>query len=252
MNRLSYRRFAIGMFAAPLLLGLAACGGSKDAGEAVSGEPIAKIAPPEGKQWTDVVSTTEQGGYVMGNPDAPIKLIEFASLTCSHCAHFAEESGVELKQDFVNSGRVSYEFRNFVRDGIDLTAAQLTRCGTPESFFALTDQVFAYQAQIFEKAQSAGDAAFSAAMSQPEEKRGVALAQLTGLLDYFAARGISREQATQCLSDASQAQKLAKLTEAQGTEYSIQGTPTFLVNGQKMESSGWPEVKARLETLGAR
>jgi len=252
MNRISFRHLALGLIVAPLALGLAACDKKDSENGALSGDPIAKVAAPAGKSWMDVVEKTSEGGYRMGNPDAPIKLIEYGSLTCPHCADFAEKSGEELRGTFVNSGRVSFEFRNFVRDPIDLTAAQLTRCGTPESFFALTEQAFANQADMIQKAQAAGDAAYSAAIKQPEDKRGIALAEITGLLDFFAARGIATEQAQACLADSSTAKVLAQITQDQGAQYDINGTPTFLVNGQKAEANAWPELKAQLESLGAR
>jgi protein-disulfide isomerase len=188
----------------------------------------------------------------MGNPDAPIKLIEFASLTCPHCAEFAKTSEPALKDTFVNSGRVSFEFRNFARDAIDLTAAQLIRCAPPESFFALTDQVFVNQEQIFERVQAAGQPAFEAALKQPDERRGVALGQLTGLIDFFAARGIARDQAEQCLSNHEAAAQIAQNAQEQGVKYDVQGTPTFLLNGNKLEVNTWEGVKPLLEAAGAR
>lgn len=253
MIRFAFRRIALGMIAVPLALGLAACGSGGDKAEGeLSGEPIAKVAPPEGKAWSDVVVKTPEGGYRMGNPDAPIKLIEYGSLTCPHCADFAEKSGAELRDVFVASGRVSFEFRNFVRDGIDITAAQLTRCGAPESFFALTEQAFANQRAMFETVQQAGDSAFESAMKLPDSQRGMAIAQMAGLIDFFAARGISKEQAATCLADAGAAEALAKATQDQGKEFDIQGTPTFFVNGTKLDINAWPELKAKLETMGAR
>ena len=253
MSRTRIRRLTMALLATPLVFGLAACGEDKAAGGAdAKGEPIAAIAPPAGKAWVDVVSKTEQGGYRMGNPDAPIKIIEFGSLTCSHCADFSRESAEELPQKFVATGRVSYEFRNFVRDPIDITAAQLTRCGLPESFFALTEQAFIFQPQIFQKAQAAGEPALQAAIAQPEDKRGIAVGQLTGLTEFFASLGVSVDQANGCLADAATARSLAEATAKAGDEFQITGTPTFLINGQKTEINTWPELKARLENMGAR
>ena len=131
----------------------------------LSGEPIAKVAPPANKAWSEVVAKTPEGGTRMGNPDAPIKLVEYGSMTCSHCAQFSEQASAGLRDEFVSSGRVSYEFRNFVRDPIDLTVAMLARCGSPESFFPLTEQAFAYQPAMMEKAQKAGEATYTAALN---------------------------------------------------------------------------------------
>jgi protein-disulfide isomerase len=251
MTSIRFRTLALALVAAPLSLALAACDKGGDAA-APGGEKIAAIAPPAGKTWADTVTKTPEGGYLMGNPDAPIKLLEYGSLTCPHCADFAETSMAELRDKFVASGRVSFEFRNFVRDAIDVTAAQLTRCGAPESYFALTDQAFANQAAMFQKAQGAGEAAYTAAMALPDAQRGQALADLTGLSEFFASRGISRDQAATCLANTAEAQALAKRTQEQGDELNITGTPTFFINGEKLDLNAWPEIKARLETMGAR
>jgi protein-disulfide isomerase len=249
MSKAPLSRLVMTALAAPLMLGLAACdsGGGNGAGGTI--EPI---EAPAGQEWSEVVTKTPEGGYLMGNPEAPIKLVEFASLTCPHCADFASSSEEELKNQFIASGRVSFEFRNFVRDAIDLTAAQLTRCGTPETFFPLTHQVFANQPQIFEKVQAAGQPAFEAALGQSDERRGVALGQITGLTEFFAARGISKDQAEQCLADHQTASEIARKAQEQGVEYDIQGTPTFLINGTKIEDNTWEGVKTRLQAAGAR
>ena len=251
MNRLPIRRLALAAALAPLALGLAACGKEEAGTSSLSGEKIAPIAAPAGKAWADTVTKTAEGGYRMGNPDAPIKLVEYGSLTCSHCAEFAHEASAELRNTFIASGRVSYEFRNFVRDPIDITAAQLTRCGAPESYFPLTEQVFAAQADIFKKAQEAGPA-LEAAAALPPAQRGMALAKAMGLDQFFAARGIATDQAAACLAKAEDAQALAQMASSQGEEFDITGTPTFLINGSKVEENSWKLLKAKLETLGAR
>lgn len=251
MNR-SFRHLALAMLAAPLALGLSACDKKGEDGARPSGEPIARIAPPAGNAWIDVVAKTPEGGYRMGNPEAPIKLVEFGSLTCSHCAEFAEASGAELRDDFVASGRVSFEFRNFVRDPLDVTAAQLTRCGAPESFFALTEQAFANQAAMFQRAQAAGEEAYNAAIKQPDNARGPALGQLSGLTEFFAARGIATDQANACLANSAEARALVEATDRAAKQHDIQGTPAFLINGEKADTTNWEELKARLQALGAR
>ena len=252
MTRLSFRSVAFATAALPLALGLTACKNSEKGTAAVSGEKIAAIAPPAGKTWAEVVSKTPENGYRMGNPDAPIKLVEYASITCSHCAEFAEASSAELRDTFVASGRVSYELRNLVRDAIDLTAVQLVRCGTPESFFPLAEQAFANQTAMFEKAQAAGQAAYTAAMQQAPDKRGVALANLAGLSDFFAARGVSRDQQAACLAKVDEMTALADTKANKADEYDVNATPTFILNGSKIEENTWPALKAKLETMGAR
>lgn len=238
----------------PLALGLAACnkGGEDAASAGLSGDPIAPIAAPAGKNWAETVAITEEGGYRMGNPDAPIKVIEYASLTCPHCADFTAEAGSELRDQFVASGRVSYEMRNLVRDGVDLTLVQLTRCSAPESFFALTDQTFANQRAFFDKAQNAPKPAQEAAFAAAPAQRGMAIAKLVGADEFFAARGIGADQAGKCLADTANAEKIATMSNEQSVKYDIQGTPTFMINGRKVDYNTWPKLKDELMKLGAR
>ncbi|MEO6093305.1 MAG: thioredoxin domain-containing protein [Novosphingobium sp.] len=256
MTRYAPRRLALAATLLPLALGLGGCGKddkSADTAGSPTGTPVTSVAPPQGQAWSGVVAKTPEGGYRMGNPNAAIKLVEYGSLTCPHCAEFAKESGDELRTGFVDSGRVSFEFRNFVRDPIDLTAALLTHCGAPETFFALTHEVFANQQSIFEKVQGPGsEAALAKAAALPGNQRFLALAQLTGLTDLFAARGVPRSQAETCLANTATAEALAKATNEQGKEFGVEGTPTFLINGQKGETVGWKELKARLQAAGAR
>eukprot|EP01041_Mallomonas_annulata_P018631 gene18631-37641_t len=86
-------------------LALAACGSGDSAG-APKGEPIAKVAAPAGKAWTDVVTKTEAGGYKMGNPDAKLQLVEYGAITCPGCAQFSVQSTEELNE-IVNTGVVA-------------------------------------------------------------------------------------------------------------------------------------------------
>ena len=90
LTRLPRPLYLLGMagLVLPLALGLAACKKSDSTGSS-SGDPVAAVAPPAGKAWTDVVKATPEGGMVMGNPAAPIKLVEYGSLSCPHCAKFA-------------------------------------------------------------------------------------------------------------------------------------------------------------------
>lgn len=239
----------VALAALALALGLSGCGGKDAAAPATA---IADTPAPAGKAWSDVVTVTPEGGYRMGNPAAPIKLVEYGSLTCPHCADFAKESAEEIAGKFVASGRVSYEFRNFVRDAVDLTAATLTHCGGPETFFPLTKEVYAHQSEMFDKLKASGDQAYTQAMNLPENQRFVVLARLTGMDAFFAARGLPAPRVAACLSDPRTPDTLAKATEAQGKQFDIDSTPTIFINGDKVESVAWPDVRARLIALGAR
>ena len=236
-----------------LALALTACGDKDAASEGkLSGEPVAAVPAPAGTNWSDMVKPTADGGFVMGNPDAPIKIVEFASLTCSHCAEFSEKGFPSLRDKYVNSGKVSFEMRNYIRDPLDMTAALLARCGGAEPFFSLSDQLFGYQPTLFEKAQGLGEAGYKAALESPANERFVKLGEATGLVEFVMQRGIAEDQAKQCLADAKNAEKLAENVQKAGTAYEIEGTPTFIMNGQKLDNvSAWPALEAKLREAGA-
>lgn len=247
-------RLIAGALIAPLALGLAGC--KQDAADpaaapTAAASPLPTVAAPAGKAWADTVVATPEGGFRMGNPDAAIKVIEYGSLTCPHCGEFSDKGSATIRDKWVASGRLSYEFRHFVRDGLDLTMGLLTRCGTPETYLPLTEQVFANQRAIFDGLKGR-DAQMQAAMQAPEGQRFLAIAQAANLGEFFAARGISVDQAKACLSKGDVAAQMAKQTTEQGEQFQIEGTPTFLINGEKIGTSTWEEFKARIEAMGVR
>ncbi len=236
---------------APLALALAACGSETAGDGALDGEPIAPIAAPEGSSWLDTVSVTEADGYVIGNPDAPLKLIEYGSLTCGACAQFAVEGYGSLKGQYIESGVVSFELRNQVHNGIDLTLARLVRCSAPSSFHPLAGQIWQNLPELMAPAQS-NPAIMDSMASLPPEQRYVALAQNMGFLEFFAARGVSVDQAVACLSDAASVEAIAERSDAQSKELNIAATPTFLLNGQQLPDRSWAQIEAALKSAGAR
>lgn len=247
----SFRRRFLSACTAPFALALVACGSGGESETAVNGKATEDVAPPAGSSWAETIERTAEGGYRMGNPEAPIRLVEFGSLTCPHCAHFAEESGEELR-GMVESGRVSFEFRNFVMNPLDLTMAMAVRCGSPESFFALTEQTFANQEQFVEAWTQAGEAQAMQAVNQPPETRYQSIARLAGLTDFFASRGIAADQANACLARGEAGEQLVAQTNTQSQEHDVTGTPAFLINGRKVEGSTWADIRPQLQGLGAQ
>lgn len=237
-------------------LSLAACGDQAADGTsapAASGDAAPKVAAPAGSSWSQTVKVTPEGGYMMGNPDAPIKLVEFGSVTCGHCAQFEEEAFAEIKSQFVDSGQVSFEFRNFLLNPHDIGISLLTRCNAdPAAFFPLTEQFYKNQAVWYEGAQKADPAKLEAASKLPEKDRFLAIATLTGVVDFFKARGISEDQAKACLTDEAKIKALVAMTDAAVKDHKISGTPSFLINGTVYAFQGWPAMKTRLQELGAR
>ena len=237
-----------GLTLVALSLGLAACNSSEDAAKP-SGEPIAAVPAPAGTSWSATVNETPEGNFVMGNPDAKLKLVEYGSFTCSHCADFAETASPEIRER-VDTGKMSYEFRTYVRDPIDLTTALLARCGGKDVFYPLSEQFFANQKAMFDKVQGQ-EGAFKGVEQLPPAQRPVAIAQIAGLIDFAKQRGISEDQAKQCLANTATAEKLAKGVEAANNQYQIQGTPSFLINGVLVDNvANWATLQPKLKEAG--
>jgi protein-disulfide isomerase len=237
------RLLAIASIAA---LSLAAC---DSGGAGASGDALPKVAAPAGQAWSSVVTAT-QDGFVMGNPDAPLKLIEFASPTCSHCAEFSKEGAEALKSQFVNSGRVSLEIRPFMLNPMDLAIASIANCGGTERFFPLLENVYATQEELIQGIQSADQAAAQSAL---QSQNFPAFARAIKLDTYFAARGMAAADIDTCLSDTAKVTRWQESTTRNGEQFEITGTPTFVLNGEVLANAGtWDAVRERLEAAGAR
>lgn len=249
-----FRRTLTLAIAAPLALGLAACG-AKDATDpnAAAAAPIAPVSAPAGTAWRDTVVETPEGGHLVGNPNAPIKLVEYGSLTCPTCQRFAEEGMEPLLAKYVNSGRVSFELRNFAVHGpVDIVLARLARCGTKEAVIPLSDQIWKNLESLTGPLQ-ANQAAVEQAMSLPMNQRFAAMAQIGGFYDFFASRGISADQARACLADVPSLETLAAATDRYAKQDQVTGTPTFTLNGGKLDGvSGWAQLEPVLQRAGAR
>ncbi|WP_159976920.1 MULTISPECIES: thioredoxin domain-containing protein [unclassified Novosphingobium] len=252
MIRNRFRQIALGLLVAPLALGLAACGKKEDPAAGPSGEPIARVAPPAGKAWADMIEKTPEGGYRMGNPEAPIKLIEYGALSCSHCAEFAKESFDKLRDDYVASGRVSYEMRYFMLNVFDIPASLLATCGTTEAVIPLSEQFWAWQPKMFENMQNADKAKLAALDALPKEQQIAAVAEISGMNEFFASRGIARDQGNACVSDTAKAKALADQTQKASEQFNITGTPSFIINGNSVGSGSWAEIEPKLQQAGAR
>jgi len=249
-----FRRLALTAFAASAALALVACGSKNDAtpGAAPTGGPVAAVPAPAGQMWSDVVSATDGGGMRMGNPNAPLKLIEYGSLSCPHCAKLANDGMMKLVDKYVDSGRVSYEFRSFPIHGIiDVPLTVMVRCADPAAFFPLVEQIYTNQPAIMTRAEAGNDQA-QAASQLPPAQRFPALADAFGLTDWFAARGLAKDQAHACLADTSAAERVAK----EGQKWSDEGinqTPMLALNGSILdEVSEWKELEPVLQNAGAR
>jgi protein-disulfide isomerase len=243
------------MVMAPALV-LAGCNKADSAADnaanaAAPVKPVAGVPAPAGTRWSEHVAATPEGGFRMGNPNAPIKLIEYGSYTCPHCRDFAKESDEPLRAK-VDSGKLSYEFRAFVRDPLDLTMALIARCGGTEPFFAMTRALYANQEAMFAHLQSQGDKPAQAAMALPPAQRFTKLAEIAGLIDFAKAHGLPEQQVRTCVADIATAEKIAKGNDVASSQFNVTGTPTLIINGSKVENvATWPTLEEKLREAGA-
>lgn len=243
------RSIVIAIAAASLTV---ACNAEKGAGNGTaSSGPVEPVAPPANGDWSTVVSQTAEGGFLMGNPAAAVKLVEFASMTCPHCAEFEEEAMTPLVDNYVKSGKVSFEYRNFVRDPFDVAASLVARCGGTTSFFGLTRGLFADQSAWIAKIQTADPNAMQQIQTLPPNQQFAEIAKIAGFQDWAAMRGLPPEKTAACLSNQSEVDRLVQMQNDAVSAYDIPGTPAFLLNGEVVTiepgSSPWQQVEAKLK-----
>lgn len=249
---MAHAKLRTALLASFTALTLAACSGGSGDGTKEQAV-ITKVTAPAGKTWSDVAAVTADGGLLIGNPEAPIKLIEFASLTCGGCAAFSADSGAELKKDFIDTGRVSFEVRHFLRNPIDLLAASTIQCAPLDRQYPLISNVFANQAELFAGAETGGEAAQAAMSNQADPQRFVKAADALGISTMFQSRGMAADQVKTCLGNVAGVEKLVADNNKWLETFEITGTPTFVINGQIVEGvSGWAAMRDRLRTMGAR
>jgi protein-disulfide isomerase len=240
--------FTIG--AAALALALAGCGGGSGNNATATGNaaaPLTQITAPNHGDWTQIVARTPEGGYRMGNPDAPVKLVEYGSITCPHCAHFSETSA-PLRERYVHSGQVSYEFRPFLIHPQDPAVFMLLECSAPSAFFLLSDQLFSTQEQWLGRIETAPQDQLQQLSSLPPQQQGPGLIRLMGLDQFFSQRGMPPARLASCLADNQALQQIGAVTQRASTQESVNQTPTFILNGTKLDESDWPGVEARIRT----
>jgi protein-disulfide isomerase len=154
----------------------------------------------------------------LGDPAAPIKLIEYASVTCPHCAQFHAQIWPQLKANYVDTGKVRFIFREFPTDPVELAVAgfQTARCGnaSPEQYFTRLGALFEQQQQMFE------------AYTQGKGR--------DHMLAFAQASGISESQFAQCVSDTEGMKRIEATAQKGSKEFKISGTPTLVLNGEPL------------------
>jgi len=210
-------------------------------------------ARPSPVDWTKTVSVTPNGAFLVGNPAAKTKLVEYMSYSCSHCADFGGEGTAQLKAGWIKRGLVSIEYRNFIRDGFDLSAALLARCGGPSRFLATHDLIFGSFDTWMQQAQKYAQANAQAAENVDRAAQFIDIADGVGLTTLVAKTGITKDAAHKCLADpAPRATILALTSGAWDVAPDFEGTPTFILNGKVLKGvHSWQALKPLLPALPA-
>jgi protein-disulfide isomerase len=212
---------------------------------ATSARPAAAsaVAKPD---WTHTFAVTPDGGFVMGNPNAKVAIVEYGSLTCPHCRHFAETAMKSLVSQYVRTGKVSYEYRSLILNGIDVAATLVARCDGPKHFFPIAEALYATQPTWIGKVTNAESEKLNAL---PQDQMMLGVAKVTGLIPIAAAHGIPAAKAEACLTSQPAADDLAKMAQA-AADAGVQGTPTFFVNGKRVPAYDWATLEPFLKDAG--
>lgn len=195
--------------------------------------------------WTKQVAVSANGSHTLGNPDASVKLTEYLSYTCPHCANFHKQSDAVLRLTVIPQGKVSVTMTNLVRNPIDMTVAMLTGCGGPKSFFARHNAFMSTQETWLAKVDTMSSTQQERWYTGSYPTRMRAIAADFGFYAKMAQFGMSRAQVDACFNDTARLDQLkAQLDEV--NRLGITGTPSFTLNGKVIEAHTWPAVSTAI------
>ena len=145
----------------------------------------------------------------LGDPKAPVTVIEYASTTCSHCANFHATTFKELKTKYIDTGKVRFVLREFPLNNVDLGAYMIARCAGEDKRYAIVDLLFAQQ------------------KSWMNDK------PLASLVSLMRQAGVSEQQVEACLKDKVLYDNMVKARDLATSKFGVNSTPTFFINGQR-------------------
>ena len=231
-------------------LALVGCSKASDTPSAPA-KPVAAVTAPAGQNWSETVAKTDEG-YLLGNPDAPVKLVEYGARLCPACKAFATTGFQPLINTYVSTGKVSFEFRDFLIHGPgELGLAMLARCGDKATFFPILEQTYANQDALNEKMIGVSPAQQQALQGKPPVQVVTGWTEAIGGIDFMKQRGLTDAKARQCLGDEKLMDEITAVTQKRGGDGTVSGTPTLIVNGNKVDAIGWPDVEKALKAAGA-
>jgi protein-disulfide isomerase len=167
------------------------------------------------------------GDFSLGSPDAPVKIVEYASFTCPHCATFHANVFDRLKAEYIDTGKVHFTLREVYFDRYGLWAAMVARCGGEMRYFGIQSMLFEQQAEWAAQADPAAVAA--------------------SLRTIGKAAGLDDAALDACLNDQAKAEALIAQFETNMAADGVEGTPTVFINGEKHGNMAWDDLKALIE-----
>jgi protein-disulfide isomerase len=202
--------------------------------------------PRPAANWLTTVSVSPSGSHLLGNPAAKVKLVEYLSYTCPHCAHFAKQSEVAMRLAYIQSGKVQVEVRHLIRDPIDMTVAMLTNCGGPTRFFGNHSLFLLNQDKWIGRAADASPAQRARWTTGDNLTRMRAIANDYGFYEMMEGRGYDRPAVDRCLADMNTANRIAAQT-VEADRLGVTGTPGFMIDGVLLTGTyDWDSLNIQL------
>ncbi len=174
------------------------------------------------------IDTSSVVEMTMGEEDAPITFIEYASYTCPHCQRFHKDVFPQLKADYIDTGKVKFVYREVYFDGPGLWAGMTARCGGEERFFGMVDLIYENQREWTQGA--------------PAEVAG-------NLKRMGKLAGMTDAQLDACLQDGDKARALTAVFQENAERDGIRATPSFVINGELQSNMAYTELKALLDSM---
>ena len=204
-------------------------------------------SPAAAQNWNATFAETPAQGHRVGDPEAPLQIIEYVSYTCPHCAHFEQESEAQLRYFYVHEGHAAVEVRHLIRNVIDVAAALVTECGEEDRFFDNHRTMLHRQDDWLAKAQALSPAQQARWQGGSVSSRMRAIASDLDFYEMMDGRGLSRSEIDQCLSNEARARQIAEQSGVNAAEYGVRGTPSFVLEGTLLEGvHSWPQLNAVL------
>ncbi|WP_017667147.1 thioredoxin domain-containing protein [Sandarakinorhabdus sp. AAP62] len=198
----------------------------------IAAQPARAPARAAVADWSTRLALTPQGGILLGNPNAPVKLVEFGSLTCPHCRAFHSEGLPVIKGRWLAAGQVSYEYRSFSLNGIDLMAGLLLQCQAAPQAWAFVNRVYARQDELVSPFMTIPEAERARIQGLASDAQGPAMAVAGKLPEFAAAAGLPRARYDACIAAKPAMERLLAIRADAVQNHQLQGTPSFLINGR--------------------